>query len=195
MTDSTPSPPALSDPTRFEPHQAARADALLAALIGIERHIGASGWDQPARLFALVRTDQLIQAEPQLAEQLGLDADAAPLAPDALTSIEQEDFTGNEVLDALATIVWPDSVQGCAVSVERTFLPASSEIEIPDDPAAAAEFVANQPDRQDIRVVMAVDRAGNRHGVARIVSHPDELLGGTDLVPGLAEALAHTLSE
>ena len=39
-----------------------------------------------------------------------------------------------------------------------------------------------------------VDRAGNRHGVARLASRPDELLGAQDLVPGLAAALAHTLA-
>ncbi len=30
------------------------SDALVAALIEVERHVGRSGWDQPARLFALV---------------------------------------------------------------------------------------------------------------------------------------------
>ncbi|MCW2811438.1 MAG: hypothetical protein JWP61_1896, partial [Friedmanniella sp.] len=46
---------------------------------------------------------------------------------------------------------------------------------------------------QEIRVVVGVDRAGHRHGVARLKSQPDELLAAEDLVPGLATALAHTL--
>jgi len=53
--------------------------------------------------------------------------------------------------------------------------------------------VAAHPERQEIRVVVGADRAGNRHGVARLVSNPGELLGAEDLVPGLAAALAHTL--
>ena len=43
-------------------------DALVASLMEIERHVAGLGWDQPARLFALVPTVELIEAEPQLAE-------------------------------------------------------------------------------------------------------------------------------
>jgi hypothetical protein len=88
---------------------------------------------------------------------------------------------------------WPESVFGCAVSVERTFLPPTAEDDIPDDPAAAAAFVAAHPERQDVRVVVGVDRVGHQHGVARLVSQPDELLAADNLVPGLVAALAHTL--
>ena len=59
---------------------------------------------------------------------------------------------------------------------------------------AAAQIVASHPERQEIRVVVGVDRSGNRHGVARLASRPEELLGAEDLVPGLAAALAHTLT-
>ena len=64
---------------------------------------------------------------------------------------------------------------------------------MPDDPAAAAAYVAAHPQRQEMRIVVGVDRAGNRHGLARLVDQADELLGGAEFVPGLAEALAHTL--
>ena len=50
------------------------------------------------------------------------------------------------------------------------------------------------PPRQDARVVVGVTRAGDRHGLARLRAEPDELLGGADLVPGLADALARTLT-
>ena len=46
------------------------SDALIAGLMDIERHVGGLGWDQPARLFALVPTAELIAAEPHLAEHL-----------------------------------------------------------------------------------------------------------------------------
>jgi hypothetical protein len=84
-------------------------------------------------------------------------------------------------------------VFGCAISAERTFLPAGQEGELPEDPAEAAAYVAAHPARQDIRVVVGADRAGHVHGVARLVTAPDELLGAADLVPGLGAALAHTL--
>jgi hypothetical protein len=169
-------------------------DALVAALVDLERHVGTAGWDQPPRLFALVLTDVFAAAEPALATELGLRTTADGAAPGALTAIEQESFasSGDLVAD-LGQLEWPDTVFGCAVSAERTFLPTGAEDGIPDDPEAAAAYVAAHPDRQEIRVVVGADRAGNRHGVARLVAKPGELLGAEDLVPGLGEALAHTL--
>ena len=38
-------------------------------------------------------------------------------------------------------------------------------------------------------MVVGADRAGNRHGVARLAAQPGELLGAPALVPGLAAAL------
>jgi hypothetical protein len=169
--------------------------ALMAALLELERHVREAGWDQPPRLFALVATDQLIATEPELAATLGLRGSADGGAADGLTAIEQDEFeTGGDLVDDLAAIEWPEAVYGCAVCVERAFLPTSAEGDIPDDPRAAATFVAEHPERQDIRVLVGVDRAGHQHGVARLVSQPDELLAADNLVPGLMSALAHTLT-
>ena len=169
--------------------------ALVAALLELDRHLGAAGWDRPARLFALVRTDELAVAEPGLAAELGLRTSRAGGLPDALTAIEQDHFDpGGDLLTGLAAIDWPPTVFGCAVSTERTFLPAAYQADLPEDTDRAAEIVANHPERQEIRVVVGVDRAGNRHGVARLASRPEELLGAENLVPGLAAALAHTLT-
>ncbi|MDN5724530.1 MAG: PPA1309 family protein [Propionibacteriales bacterium] len=166
--------------------------ALVAALMELERHVGSDGWDQPIRLFALAHTTDLVRAEPALAEQLGLSADG----PDgALTPIEQDHFAPDaDLAEALARIEWPPTVYGCAVVTERTFIPSDAEIDLPTDEVAAAQYVQAHPRREDIRVVVGVDRAGHRHGLARLVSQPDELLAGAELVPGLAEALAHTLA-
>ncbi len=172
-----------------------RAAALTAALAELERHVGEAGWEQPARLFALVLTDDFVLAEPALATDLGLRSSDAGGMPGALTAVEQEHFhSAGELLADLAGVSWPDSVFGCAVSVVRTFLPPAAEAELPDSDSAAAAFVASHPQRQDIRVVVGADRSGNRYGVARLVSQPDELLGAADLVPGLADVLAHTLA-
>ena len=100
-------------------------DALVAALIEVERHVGRSGWDQPSRLFALVRTSELIAAEPSLADQL-------TGAPDGYSSIEQEDFTpGDDLAETLAGIAWPEAVSGCVLTLERAFLPSDAEGELP----------------------------------------------------------------
>jgi hypothetical protein len=210
---SSETPPPSTRPAAAEPSP----DALIAALLEIERHIDASGWDQPPRLFALVSTQRLIAAEPALADRLRRPGSAERPGPDIddpecgdsesadsksdvdeddrLTAVEQEHFVpSDDLVDDLAQLSWPAAVDGCAVAVERLFLPAGTEIELPDDPAEAAEAVAAHPQRQEVRVVVGVDRRGGRHGVARVRSRPDELLGATDLVPGLAEVLAHTLA-
>ena len=169
------------------------SDALVAALAEIERHVGQAGWDQPARLFALVPTAELLVAEPSLESQL---ARPGGLEPDALSSIEQDGFhAGEDVVDALAQITWPPAVLGVAITLERLFLPATLESELPTDADDAAAFVAQHPERQDVRVVVGVLRDGATYGLARLRSNPDELLAGADLVPGLAAALGHTLSD
>jgi hypothetical protein len=163
------------------------SEALLAALLEVERHVGKLGWDQPARLFALVRTAELIVAEPQLAEAL------QAATPDGLSSVEQDEFhAGADLGETLAAIVWPPAVAGCALSLERAFLPSEAEADLPSDPQAAAKVIADHPRRLDLRVVVGVMREGQHHGVARVRGEDGDLLSSADLVPALAAALAHT---
>lgn len=170
-------------------NQTEGTDALIAALMDIERHVTSQGWDQPARLFALVRTDELVRNEPSLAAHLPRGND------DALSSIEQEDFRAGEALEqTLSKLSWPASVHGCALAVESSFLPPQYESQIPADPDEAAEFVAKHEHRQDMRVVVGALRDGSRHGIGRLVSHPDDLLGGDNFAPGLITAVVGTLT-
>ncbi len=167
-----------------------QASRLIAALADVERHVGSAGWDQPARLFSLVTTQELLELEPQLAEQIHQPAS------DSLTAIEQDGFaSGLDPLERLRQICWPQTVTGAALALERTFLPAEYESEIPEDPGAATQFVMQHPQRVDVRVVVGVLRDGTTHGLARLRSNPEELLGGVDLVPGLTEALSYTLED
>lgn len=161
---------------------------LIACLADIERHVSDNGWDQPARLFALVATRALIEAEPQLRGRVPESAE------DALTAVEQDEFaSGADVLERLEQIFFPDSVDGVAIAMERTFLPPEFEDQIPQDPDEAVEFVMQHPQKTDVRVVVGVLRDGSQHGLARLVSNPDDLLGAEDLVPGLTAALNRTL--
>lgn len=169
-------------------------EALLAGLVEIERFVGRAGWDQPARLFALVVTDDLLRAEPSLADQL------VSTGPDALSSIEQDDFRpGTDLMTALSQIAWPPAVHGCALATERSFLPAEYESTMPTDPQLAAEFVANHAERRDLRVVAGAVRGPDgqilSHCVARLASNPEDLLVGADMVPALTQAVAWTLHE
>lgn len=164
------------------------SDALIAALLEVERHVGRLGWDQPARLFSLVRTTDLLAAEPSLAQHL------AGATPDGFSSIEQEDFrSGADLGETLARMAWPTTVAGCALALERVFLPSGADVGLPEDPDAAAALVANHPQRMDLRVVVGATRDGRRHAVARVRGEDSHLLSDPDLVPALADALAHTL--
>lgn len=162
--------------------------ALVACLLELERHVAPAGWEQPVRLFALVPTAELAAAEPDL---VTADADRSP---DHLSAVEQEEFAPDaDLVGALARIMWPDGVVGCAVSLVRSFLPAGAEADIPDGPAAEA-YVQAHPQRQDVRAVVGVLRTGASHGVARLAEHPDDLLAAPDLLPGVTQALAGTFA-
>ncbi|MFI1395114.1 PPA1309 family protein [Streptomyces sp. NPDC020681] len=170
------------------------ASPLTRAVLEIDEYASGLGWDQPARLFALVDTAQLRTQEPGLAAQLGLDGAnaAAPLTP-----IEQDEIPPGTALDEfLATIAWPDAVAGCALTVERQMLPASADAAVPDglDGASLTEWVAAHPDRQEVRMTVAVLRDGARESALRMreKDSPTQVLTGSDLVPGLAEALSAT---
>ncbi|MEU9606083.1 PPA1309 family protein [Streptomyces sp. NPDC048057] len=170
------------------------ASPLTRAVLEIDEYAAQLGWDQPARLFALVDTARLRTQEPSLAAQLGLDGDeeAAPLTP-----IEQDEIPAGAPLDEfLATIAWPDAVAGCALTVERQMLPPSAEASVPQhlDEAGLARWVAEHPDRQEVRMTVAVLRDGARESALRLREKDSatDVLTGSDLVPGLADALTAT---
>ena len=72
-------------------------DPLSIVALDTERHVAGSGWDQPPRLFALVRTATLVEREPQLLAQLSI----GDQAPDALTAIEQEGLHQSTSLESI----------------------------------------------------------------------------------------------
>lgn len=169
--------------------------ALASAVLEVEAHVGREGWDQPARLYALVDTHRFIAAEPQMAEMMGL---AETAVPGSLTAIEQEQYNAeNPIEEALETIVWPPTVDGCAVVIERLVLPPEVDEEIPADPIEAAAFARQHPLRQEVRMVAGATRTGSTYCALRLKAHDDEqsVVDGTDLVPGLIELVLSTLRE
>ncbi|MEV5593058.1 PPA1309 family protein [Streptomyces sp. NPDC052496] len=169
------------------------ASPLTRAVLEIDEYAAGLGWDQPARLFALVDTARLREQEPSLAEQLGIDDSTTA----SLTPVEQDEIPADAPLDEfLATIGWPDAVAGCAMTVERLMLPPSAEDAVPAgmDEAQLAEWVAGHPDRQEVRMTVAVLRDGTRESALRLreKDSTSEVLTGSQLVPGLADALAAT---
>ena len=163
-----------------------------------EAHVAAFGWDQPVRVFAQVRTDEALAADPDIAELL----DAATVEesrtdPELLMVVEQEGLPAAADLEhLLAQLAWPESVHGAAISVERLVLPpaAQDEAEAITDAAERLAFLQARPDREDIRMVVGVLRSGESWCVLRSRTHDDDasIYQGEQLVPGLTEALAAT---
>lgn len=168
------------------------ASALAAVVREVEAHVARSGWDQPAQLFALVGTVELLQREPQLAGVLGVDPDHGGLTP-----VEQE-TTSASLEELLPSILWPPEVLGCAVVVEAMTVPPGEEPgenRVPEDPEAAAEYAATHPRREEARVVAGALRTGESYCAIRQRAHDEDdmVLVGDDLVPGLLELLLATL--
>jgi hypothetical protein len=166
--------------------------ALRSAVREIEAHAAEAGWDQPARLFALVPTADLVAREPQLASRLGI----ADGGDGSLTPVEQDGVPPDTALESvLQQVVWPAEVLGCAAVVERLVLPPSADADVPDDPGQAQRYAAEHPDREDVRMVAAATRTGSTYCVLRLRTHDDprSVVEAPDLVPALLELLRSTL--
>jgi hypothetical protein len=140
----------------------ALAAALPDAAREVEEFVDAAGWDQPPQLFALVRTAELVAAEPGVASSLDL---ASPLTP-----IAQEPLPPGELDAALAGITWPSTVAGCAAAVHIVVLPPDVEADL--DPATESDLLrrlaAEHPRCREARLVAAVLRDGPGACVLRL---------------------------
>lgn len=165
-------------------------DPFLRAAVDTEQHVARAGWDQPPRLFALVRTARLREREPGLVGDLG--------PGDGYTAIEQEGLPPTSDLESLlGRMAWPEEVDGVALAVERIVVPPEAERELPDDPREATDRLAAHPLRKDVRLLAACLRDGRSTCLLRQRDHDsdDAVAVGQDIAPGLTHALALTLVE
>ena len=163
-------------------------------MLEIESHVAAAGWDQPARLYALVETARLVRTSRRWPRAMGLDdASAAGLADPGRAGPARRE----QPLEAtLESIVWPAEVAGCAAVVERLVLPPGADAELPDDPTRGTG-VRHASTRTGTRSGSppGVTRAGATYCALRLREHDDDhsVVDGTDLVPGLLDLLRATL--
>ena len=191
--------------------------ALLSVVAEVEGHLAEAGWDQPPQLFALVDTEQLLRAEPQLAQTMGI----VNPRPGHLTPVAQDPLADGPLDEALAQVMFGTEVLGVVLAHEVLVLPPSAEQALEDqDPATVA---ATHPERREVRMAVGVLRDGSRECVLRLRGQrphqdgvpdggpddgpgelpdggpdggpQDELVSGGDLAPGLADALMATLDE
>ena len=177
------------------PENVPTTEPLAVAALETERYVAVSGWDQNPRVFALVDTAELAKAEPQLADSFDGTADRAP---GALTAIEQEDLPRTSSLESLlGRMGWPETVHGVALAVERIVLPPGAERDLPDDQEAALTALSEHPQRQDVRLLVAVHRDGRSVCLLRQRAHDrdDRVATGDDIAPGLVHALRATLED
>jgi hypothetical protein len=167
----------------------------LSAVVGeVESHVAEAGWDQPPQLFALVETEQLLRAEPQLARTMGLVASR----PGHLTPVAQEALKEGPLDEQLAGIMFGEQVLGVVLAHEVVVLPPAAEASL-GDVEDAAQYAATHPDRREVRMVVGVARGGTQAAVLRLRGRsddePDDRVTGPDLAPALAQALLATLNE
>jgi hypothetical protein len=88
-------------------------------------------------------------------------------------------------------------VEGVALAVERLVVPPDAERDLPADPDQAAAALAAHPDRKDVRLLVAVLRDGESTCLLRQRDHDtdDKVASGSDIAPGLVQALRATLQD
>lgn len=154
----------------------------------VEDYVSSAGWEQPPQLFALVPTSDLLAAQPELAQTADVGS--------ALTPIAQEALPDPDLATALARIMWPDVVSGCALAQEIVVLPPEAEETLPSDMAALGQVAAEHPERREARLVAAVLRDGSAACVLRLRGEDadaDQIVEDPQLAPNLIEALKATL--
>ncbi len=163
------------------------AAALPTVAREIEEFAATAGWDQPAQMFALVPTRELLDAEPDLSDRVD--------AHSTLTPVAQDELPSDDLGEALARVSWPEQVPGCALVQEIVVLPPEAEDELPEDDDAARTTAAEHPRRQEARLVAAVLRDGGETCVMRLRGEDDDLgevVQDSSLAPNLLSALHGT---
>ena len=168
--------------------------ALLSVVGEVEGHVAEAGWDQPPQLFALVDTEDLLRAEPQLSGSMGL----VVARPGSLTPIAQDPLEGAPLDEQLAGMVFGPEVLGVVLVHEVLVLPPSAEAAL-DGAADPTGTAAEHPERREVRMAVGVMRDGSREAVLCLrgvgSDTDDERVTGGDLAPGLADALMATLND
>jgi hypothetical protein len=163
-------------------------DSLEAVVREVEEHVANGGWDQPVRLFALVRTATLLEGNPDLE----LDSELV------LTSVEQELGEVEVFEEFLGTLAWPEDVEGAVVVLERVVLPPEAEADLPQgEDEEIVQAAIDHPQAVDVRIVSAVLRSGQNLNALRQRSHDtaDAVAVASNLVASLNEQLLATFAE
>ncbi len=173
---------------------------LAAAVVEVEEFAATAGWDAAPQMFALVRTTDLLTAQPELAGTL---SDAGVFTP-----IAQDVLPAGDLSEALSQISWPAEVAGCVLVQEIVVLPPSA-VAAPavgagqpdphqrNDVEITAEEAAAHPDRAEARLVGGVLRDIKGGACLLRVRGKEDAnpLRGADLAPNLLAVLQATFDD
>src|SRR5436190_18112461 len=115
-------------------------DSLASAVIDVERYAATKGWGRSPQLYALTRKRAIRFPGPETAAILRDKPD------DALIPMEQDPLPPGEPEEVLASIQWPEQVEGCVLVTELLILPPGTEKEAPSEATAAETWAASRPD-------------------------------------------------
>lgn len=197
IEDETQEAPQRRDQMEERIGQSSSLAALRRVIDELEVGSARVGWDRPPALYALVRTEHLLNTPglpADVAESLRAEWDGSP---EHLSAVAQETVPQDDLEELLPKIAWPETVAGAALTVERIILPDDAEEDAPEDPDEAVHYAENHPARTDIRVVVGVNRDGDSWCEVRARTFDDrERVGqGPKLVPALVEGLRIGLTE
>jgi len=155
------------------------SDLVLADTVReLDQHVADSGWDQAARLFAIVPKADLVTDHPEL-----VSADNAG----QFMFVEQDAEIDNEnLINSLEQISWPQQITGAAIAIER-LISMQPDDEI--DPEVESQT-------QELRIIALVMRDGSNMNAIRQRSFDDvnDVAVASDLVPALNAALLQTFA-
>lgn len=142
----------------------------------LDQHVADAGWDQQARLFAIVPTADLALDHPEL-----ISGETAG----QFMFVEQDAPLDNENLIAsLEQITWPAEISGAAIAIERLISMQPDE-DIDQDEMSQT---------QELRIIALVMRDGTNVNAIRqrLFDDKNDVAVSSDLVPALNKALLQT---
>lgn len=142
----------------------------------LDQHVADAGWDQQARLFAIVPTADLALDHPEL-----ISGETAG----QFMFVEQDAPLDNENLIAsLEQITWPAEISGAAIAIERLISMQPDEDIDPDESSQT----------QELRIIALVMRDGTNVNAIRqrLFDDKNDVAVSSDLVPALNKALLQT---
>jgi hypothetical protein len=147
-------------------------DSLVLAMLEAESQSETKGWGKPPQLYVLTAERQNGRSQ-------------------ALIPVEREPLPDGNLIEALASIHWPEDVVGCVLVTELAALPLSDLKDAFVDPVAAGQWASTHPDGRPARLAIGVRRNGE-HTYGLRIKGEDDVQVRADLAEDLVTALRRT---